>query len=99
MKTEIYKKIATFISIVLFVSLLIFTLQMDYSDKEHSSLNDFYRENADSTGATNLVEAIILDFRAYDTFGEVMVLYIAIAGVIILSKRLGSDGERGGEKA
>lgn len=98
MRTEIYKKIATLISIVLLISLLIFSLQMDYNDKEHSPLNDFYRENADSTGASNLVEAIILDFRAYDTFGEVMVLYIAIAGVIILSKRLGGKNKMEGEK-
>lgn len=89
MKVEFIKKMVTIIFVLILASSMIWSLQIDYDDKVDSPMNDFYRENAETTGASNLVEAIILDYRAYDTFGEVMVLYIAIAGVIILSKRLG----------
>lgn len=97
MKVEFIKKMVTIIFVLILASSMIWSLQIDYDDKVDSPMNDFYRENAETTGASNLVEAIILDYRAYDTFGEVMVLYIAIAGVIILSKRLG--GWKEGDEA
>jgi len=43
----------------------------------------YYLENgARDTGAANLVSAIILDYRAYDTLGEVTVLFTAILGAL-----------------
>ncbi|MBS3944454.1 MAG: DUF4040 domain-containing protein [Melioribacter sp.] len=38
------------------------------------------------TGAANLVAAIILDYRAYDTLGEVTVLFTAIIGTLSILK-------------
>ena len=43
------------------------------------------------TGATNIVAGMILDYRAFDTFGESCVLFIAVCSVIIL---LRSEGQR-----
>ncbi|MBN2413711.1 DUF4040 domain-containing protein [candidate division KSB1 bacterium] len=43
----------------------------------------YYLENgAGDTGAANLVSSIILDYRAYDTLGEVTVLFTAILGSV-----------------
>ena len=42
-----------------------------------------------STGATNLVSSIILDFRAYDTLGEATVLFTAVIGVLAVLRRIG----------
>jgi len=42
-----------------------------------------------STGATNLVTSIILDFRAYDTLGEAAVLFTAVIGVIAVMRKIG----------
>lgn len=36
------------------------------------------------TGAQNLVSAIYLGYRAFDTLGETIVLLLAVAGVVFL---------------
>jgi len=38
-------------------------------------------------GATNFVTSVILDFRAYDTFGEAMVLFVSISGAFVILRR------------
>lgn len=43
----------------------------------------YYIDNgAADTGAANIVASIILDYRAYDTLGEVTVLFTAILGTV-----------------
>jgi len=49
----------------------------------------FYRYVKDGlgeTGAVNIVAAIILDYRAFDTLGEAVVLFAAFAAVFVLLK-------------
>ncbi len=41
------------------------------------------------TGATNLVAAVILDFRGYDTLGEATVLFTSVAGVVAVLRKVG----------
>lgn len=41
------------------------------------------------TGAANIVAAVILDFRAYDTLGEATVLFTAVIGVLAIVRRVG----------
>ncbi len=41
------------------------------------------------TGAANLVTAVILDFRGYDTLGEATVLFTAVLGVIVILRKVG----------
>ena len=41
----------------------------------------FLGQAHDETGAANVVTAILLDYRAYDTLGEASVLFCAILGV------------------
>jgi multicomponent Na+:H+ antiporter subunit B len=42
-------------------------------------------ENAtEETGALNLVTAIYLEYRAFDTLGETIVLLLAVSGVMVL---------------
>lgn len=41
-------------------------------------------EGVADTGAGNLVTAIILDYRAYDTLGEATVLFAAIVGATVI---------------
>lgn len=55
-----------------------------------------YLENsATDTGAANIVAAIILDYRAYDTLGEATVLFTAVVGVLTVMRRKGVN-EHGG---
>jgi len=49
----------------------------------------YLKEGLPKTGATNIVSAIILDFRAYDTLGEATVLFTAVIGVLAIVRRVG----------
>jgi multisubunit Na+/H+ antiporter MnhB subunit len=50
----------------------------------------YIAEGLAKTGASNLVSSVILDFRAYDTLGEVTVLFTSIIGAtVILRKQSG----------
>lgn len=44
----------------------------------------FYRRGVEETGASNLVSAIYLRYRNYDTLGETIILFLAISGVTLL---------------
>ena len=41
------------------------------------------------TGAANLVAAVILDFRGYDTLGEATVLFTSVAGTVVVLRQVG----------
>lgn len=43
----------------------------------------------EATGASNLVSAIILDFRGYDTLGEATVLFASAIGVASVLRKIG----------
>jgi multicomponent Na+:H+ antiporter subunit B len=54
------------------------------------NVSEFYCENgAKDTGATNIVTAIILDYRGYDTLGEGTVLFTAVIGVLAVCRSIG----------
>jgi multisubunit Na+/H+ antiporter MnhB subunit len=58
----------------------------------------YYLDHAASeTGAANIVASVILDYRAYDTLGEVTVLLTAILGTLTVL-RLRARGGRGGSR-
>jgi len=48
-----------------------------------------YMRAAQQAGATNLVTAVLLDFRAYDTLGEATVIFAAIMGCYALLRTSG----------
>jgi multicomponent Na+:H+ antiporter subunit B len=50
-------------------------------------------EGVETTGAVNIVSAIYLAFRAFDTLGETIVLLLAVSGVIFFVKDDESRGE------
>ena len=41
------------------------------------------------TGASNMVMAVLLDYRAYDTLGEAVVIFVAILGALVLIREKG----------
>jgi multisubunit Na+/H+ antiporter MnhB subunit len=43
-------------------------------------------DGVEDTGAVNLVTAIYLGYRAYDTLGETIVLLLAVSGVMVMVK-------------
>jgi len=56
----------------------------------------FLGEGLAETGAADIVTAILLDYRAYDTLGEVSVLFCAILGVVAILRGGPDPSETGG---
>jgi len=49
--------------------------------------NAYVSDGLELTGAANVVSAVLLDFRAYDTLGEATVLFTALIGAFVLLRR------------
>jgi len=66
--------------------------------RDHDSIAWYFLNNsAVAGGGTNVVNVILVDFRGYDTFGEITVLAIAAVGVLALmdgmrTRRRAADG-------
>ena len=53
--------------------------------REHHSISGYFLDHAlTQGGGSNVVNVILVDFRGYDTFGEITVLTIAALGVLAL---------------
>ena len=68
--------------------------------RDHASLSWYFLENSVAKGGgTNAVNVILVDFRGYDTFGEITVLGIAAVGVLAIldgvRMRRHRDGHQG----
>jgi multisubunit Na+/H+ antiporter MnhB subunit len=62
----------------------------------HNQVAQRYIENAwEDTGVLNMITAVVLDYRAYDTMFETIVLFTAVLAVIITLKT--TDGKGGGK--
>ncbi len=68
-------------SLVLMASLLVHREPMEQSKAY------FLEWGTRETGAVNLVTALYLAYRAYDTLGETIVLIGAVTGVLVLVER------------
>jgi len=63
---------------------------------------DYLNNAATETGAANVVTAVLLDYRAYDTLGEATVIFVSILGVYAILRKVGrkrADAPNGGEEA
>ena len=61
---------------------LVGTLTYAMLSRPVDSISDFFTENAKTGGGgTNVVNVILVDFRGFDTFGEITVLAIAAIGI------------------
>ena len=61
------------------------------------SISGYFWDNAYSGGGgTNVVNVILVDFRGFDTFGEIIVLGVAALGIFALLERVetGTSGRR-----
>jgi multicomponent Na+:H+ antiporter subunit B len=61
----------------------------------HNQVAERYVNKAlDDTGVLNMVTAIVLDYRAYDTMFETIVLFTATLAVVITLKSRKREGEQ-----
>ena len=54
----------------------------------------YIEKSLEETGVLNMIAAIVLDYRAYDTMFETIVLFVAVIAVIVTLKT--TEGEGGG---
>jgi len=54
---------------------------------------DYLAKAKQETGAANVVTAILLDYRAYDTLGEATVIFVSILGAYAVLRRVGRRKE------
>lgn len=93
---NLYNAVAV-ITCVVIVAVLLFTVCFlpPFGSPDNPAHNEVSRkyltEGVSDTGAINLVAGVILDYRAFDTFGESCVLFAAAIAVIIL---LRNEGKR-----
>jgi len=74
--------------ILLGLILYLFTISIDnLSDIYNSAGKDFFRDNGFiDTGSMNLVTAIYLDYRLFDSIFEAGILLIAVSGIMWISQ-------------
>lgn len=86
---KIYRAAAALLAVFL-TGLLLVTVSWlpqfgDRSAPEHNEVAQRYIEKGlEQTGAVNIVAGMILDYRAFDTFGESCVLFVAACCVLML---------------
>jgi len=100
---RIYRVLSLVICLVLIAMLLMTVFYLpSIGDAQNPASNEVverYIENGlQETGAVNIVTGMILDYRAFDTFGESNVLFIAACCVLILL-RIDVDDAKNNSKA
>ncbi len=85
------KKIRGLMTILLGIVLVVSVFYMPAGDASYTvtdATTTYLSEGSETTGATNIVAAIITDYRAFDTLGETLVLFAAILAVVTVLKPL-----------
>ena len=94
---SVYRIVAAVMIVLMFVLLATAMLGMpEIGDKNNPDNNEVARRyiesGLDETGAVNIVSGMILDYRAFDTFGESCVLFVATICVTIMLRIDGRGG-------
>src|SRR5690625_3079789 len=98
-KDNLSKKVPwlrAFISISVGIVFTVIALSVK-SGRLFDSISAYFEQSYELTGATNIVNTILGDFRAFDTMLEVIVLFIAGIGVFTLIKYKSDKGVNGNE--
>jgi len=87
----LFNTFSTFLFIALFLIFAYFALKElpNFGAPIMRVAKEYIESGLEKTGATNLVAAIILDFRGYDTLGEATILFTAVMGVLAVMRKVG----------
>jgi multisubunit Na+/H+ antiporter MnhB subunit len=78
-----------FLSIVAMFLIFGGLLMRPFGAPEETAMDQYIIDNTqEETGANNGVTAVVFDYRGFDTLGEATVLFTAVAGVIMIFRRL-----------
>jgi len=80
---------AAFFSIVAVFFIFSMLMMHPFGTPDETDMDDEIIENAQGeTGANNAVTSVVFDYRGVDTLGEATILFTAVAGVILVFRRL-----------
>ena len=87
--SSLYTWMSVLTCLVIVLLLLITVTELPPFGDEHNPANNevvlrYIKTGARETGAKNIVAGMILDYRAFDTFGESAVLFTATVSVLML---------------
>jgi multicomponent K+:H+ antiporter subunit A len=72
-------------SLAVLIGGVVGTITFALITRPHASISGYFIDNAKSLGGgTNIVNVILVDFRGFDTYGEISVLAIAALGIGVL---------------
>lgn len=86
------------LSLMLIIVLLFAVAELPEFGNPENPVNNYVSQRyldkgLEETGAMNLIAGVILDYRAYDTFGESTVLFTSVICVLVLLKSNGGKPE------
>jgi multicomponent Na+:H+ antiporter subunit B len=84
---------------IFMLSISVFRTLPAFGDPLMTTSQHYLENGALETGSANLVTSIILDYRAYDTLGEVTVLFTAILGTLTVLRIKSQTKKEGGATA
>ena len=80
---------AAFFSIVAVMFIFSALMMHAFGEPETAEMDQYIIDNTQQeTGANNGVTAVVFDYRGFDTLGEATVLFTAVAGVLMIFRRL-----------
>ncbi|MFW6120869.1 MAG: hydrogen gas-evolving membrane-bound hydrogenase subunit E [Petrotogales bacterium] len=81
-----------FLSIVAVFFIFSALFMRPFGVPDDPDMDDYIIEHTqEETGANNGVTSVVFDYRGFDTLGEATVLFTAVAGVIMLFRRLKNE--------
>jgi multicomponent Na+:H+ antiporter subunit B len=83
---SVFNTLLTALVLLLLAIVLVMSIQFDRSPV-HTAKNYCLENGSTETGAVNLVTAIYLEYRAFDTLGETIVLLLSVSGVLFFLER------------
>ncbi|MBN2065672.1 MAG: hypothetical protein JW771_02565 [Candidatus Thermoplasmatota archaeon] len=79
----------TFFAIVALFLCFSALMMHPFGEPESPEMDESIIANAqEETGANNAVTSVVFDYRGFDTLGEATILFTAVAGVILVFRRL-----------
>ena len=75
------------IILVILAFFLFSAIKLDYGHLQHALSEYYITHGTAETGALNMVTAIYLNYRVYDTLGEATVFFAAALGVFMLLRK------------
>ncbi len=101
--SNVYSGMSVLICVVIVLLLLATVAELPKFGSENNPANNEVMERyiisgGEETGAQNIVSGMILDYRAFDTFGESAVLFTAAVSVLMLLAASRRDSKNSGER-